>query len=159
MIHFSLFQISPYFLTNFRLHNIFSNFTVFQQTFSVFVRHNFWWPFLVIASEFRISPLFSINRTFPARLFRENYYFLSYFWKFLLNFVKFTYFYIFFVFRFLPALKMRHLCITQCTYWTPLPQHSRPCNNTTACLLSCMSSKQKKATVMIVTNAPINLEL
>src|SRR6218665_1167235 len=30
---------------------------------------------------------------------------------------SFTYFY---VFRFPPTLTMMHLCITQCTYWTPL---------------------------------------
>jgi len=28
------------------------------------------------------------------------------------------------VFRFLPSLTMMHLCITQCTYWTPLHSHA-----------------------------------
>jgi len=41
--------------------------TFCQQKFSVFIRQNFWWPFLVIHSKFRISnPLFSLNSTFPS---------------------------------------------------------------------------------------------
>src|SRR6218665_1581168 len=51
--------------------------------------------FLVIDHKFRIPPYFPCFNTFPP-LFRENYYFR-------------------------PTLTMMHLCITQCTYWTPLP--------------------------------------
>jgi len=37
------------------------------------------------------------------------------------DFVKFTWFYILYVyFVFPPTFTMMHLCITQCTYWTPL---------------------------------------
>src|SRR6218665_1404830 len=39
------------------------------------------------------------------------------------DFVKFACFYILHtlrVFRFFPTFTMMHLCITQCTYWTPL---------------------------------------
>ena len=41
------------------------------------------------------------------------------------DFVKFTCFLHFLcVFRFAPGLTMMHLCITQCTYWTPLVESS-----------------------------------
>ena len=63
--------------------------------------------FLVIDQKF--APLFGKFFIFP------------YFFKFPPEFVKFTCFlYTFCVFRLPPTLTMMHLCITQCTYWTPL---------------------------------------
>src|SRR6218665_2191228 len=63
-------------------------------------------------------PSLPLSVHFP--LFRENYYF-----PLLLKipplFKKFTCFLLtFFVFCVPSTLTMMHLCITQCTYWTPL---------------------------------------
>ena len=72
--------------------------------------------FLVVDYKFLISPLFSLFHY----QFRENYYF-----PLLLQIspcfpgicVFFTYF---MCISFPPTLTMMHLCITHCTYWTPL---------------------------------------
>src|SRR6218665_3855246 len=70
-------------------------------------------------SSTKISDLFSLHCNF-----RENYCFY-YFCKFQSDFVIFTCFlHTFCVFRFPPTLTMMHICITQCTYWTPLPHLS-----------------------------------
>src|SRR6218665_2092840 len=72
-------------------------------------------PFLVIDHKFGISPLFSLFQ-YISPLFRENLSFTLLFQISPPDFVQFTCFYIlYYVFRF-PL----HLCITQCTYWTPL---------------------------------------
>ena len=65
-------------------------------------------------------PIFPVQVHFP--LFRENYYFSPTFDKFSPSVLdKFTCsLHTLRVFRFPPALTMMHLCITQCTYWTPL---------------------------------------
>src|SRR6218665_3582228 len=65
-------------------------------------------------------PIFSLFQHISF-LFRENYYF-PYFSKFPPLFYKNSLaFYILSVcFVSLPTLTMMHLCITQCTYWTPL---------------------------------------
>src|SRR6218665_196861 len=80
---------------------------------------------LVIDHKFRISsPIFAVSVHFP--LFRENYYFPPT----LTNFPplhKFTCFlHTLRVFRFPPTFTMMHLCINQCTYWTPRTRDNRP---------------------------------
>ena len=61
-----LFQISPpYFRQIFRHCGKFSKFYLIQKNFLIFIRQNFWWPFLVIDHKFRISPYFSCFSTFP----------------------------------------------------------------------------------------------
>jgi len=120
----SLFQISPYFQKIFKLRGKFSKFDLFPTNFSIFILQNFWSIFLVIDHKFRISPLFSLFRYIHSPLLRENYYFplLS---KIPLCFrqihLLYTYLHTLCVFRFPPTLAMMHLCISQCTYWTPLP--------------------------------------
>src|SRR6218665_2593379 len=122
MMHFPLFQISPLFSKNFQtLWNI-SKMLPFPEKFLDFHLPKFLMTFcLVIEHKFRISPCFPCFGTFPP-LFRENYYFPPTFKNVLPVFEKFTCFlHILCVFRFPPTLTMMHLCITQCTYWTPLP--------------------------------------
>ena len=119
----SLFKISPYFRKIFRLCGKFSKFYLFPKNFSIFIRQNknFWWPFfLVIDHKFiRIPPYFSCLSTFPP-LFRKNYY-LPLFWKIPPCFRKIHLLFTYFVYFVPPStLTMMHLCITQCTYWTPL---------------------------------------
>src|SRR6218665_2851000 len=75
--------------------------------------------FLVIDHKFLISPLFSLFRCISP-LFRENYSF-----PLLLQISppvlgKFTCFLHTLRVFFPSTLTMMHLCITQCTYWTPL---------------------------------------
>src|SRR6218665_3459646 len=65
-----------------------------------------------------ISPYFRCFSAFP--LFRENYSSPFYFFKFHPDFVKLTCFYMPHVLFVSLCLTMMHLCITQCTYWTPL---------------------------------------
>ena len=103
MMHFPPVSDSPHFWKIFRLYQKFSKFYLFPKNFSILIRQNFWWPFLVIDHKFRISPFFfPVSIHFP--LFRLNYYSPPY-----LMCISFP-----------SALTMMHLCITQCTYWTPL---------------------------------------
>src|SRR6218665_4142843 len=73
-------------------------------------------------------PIFAVSIHFPS--VSRKLFFPPYFYKFPPCFrqihLLFTYFTcIFFLHTlrvfFLPTLTMMHLCITQCTYWTPLP--------------------------------------
>src|SRR6218665_1543020 len=76
--------------------------------------------FLVIHHKFRISPLFSLFQ-YISPLFREFFYFPPTLTNFPSVFEKFTCFlHTLCVFCFPPTLTMIHVCITQCTYWTPL---------------------------------------
>src|SRR6218665_2652107 len=85
--------------------------------------------FLVIDSELVISPLI-FEKTVDFPLFRQKRYISPYFGKiymfypiFLispLDFIQFTCFCLLYVFFASPNLTMMHLCIIQCTYWTPL---------------------------------------
>jgi len=123
MMHFPpLFQISPYFRKNFELWRNLSKFYFFPKNFFIFIRRNFWWPFLlVIDHKFRIFPLFSLFPTltnFPSVLDKLTC---------CLHTLP--------VFRFPPTLTMMHLCITQCTYWTPLLQ----CFNTLTTVYAIVS--------------------
>ena len=77
MMHFPpCFRFPPLFSENFQTLRKF--FTIFTN-FLIFIRRNFWWPFLVINHKFRL-PLFSLFQYISA-LFRENYHFPPYFEK------------------------------------------------------------------------------
>src|SRR6218665_2744427 len=75
--------------------------------------------FLVIDHKFRISPYFRCFSTFPpclAKIILSPPTLTNF--SPVLN--KFTYFLHTLRVFFPPTLTMMHLCITQCTYWTPL---------------------------------------
>ena len=118
-MHFPLFQISPPIFE--KISDFLENFTNF--TFS---RKNF--PFssakiLVIDHKlFWISPYFACFSTFPPD--SRKFIISPYFSKFPPCFPKIPqFFYILYVYLPPPTLTMMHLCITQCTYWTPLLLH------------------------------------
>ena len=102
----------------FRLRGKFSKFYLFPETFFDFhppkISDDL---FLVINHKF--PPIFAISIHFP--LFRQNYSFPLFkisspaFGKFTCLYIGLLYF------SFPPTFTMMHLCITQCTYWTPLP--------------------------------------
>src|SRR6218665_600409 len=118
MMHFPLFQISPYFQKIFRLCGKFSKFYLSRKISRFSSAKISDDPFLVKIHKFRIPPVFPVSVHFP--LFRENYY-SPHFQKFPPVFEKFTSFlHTLCVFRFSSTLTVMHLCITQCTYWTPL---------------------------------------
>src|SRR6218665_73145 len=71
----------------------------------------------------QISNFPRVSVHFP--LFRENYHFPPYFYKVPPVLEKCTCFYIFYVYFVSPTLTMMHLCITQCTYWTPLVRRKK----------------------------------
>src|SRR6218665_959612 len=75
---------------------------------------------LVVDHKLRISSLFSLFQ-YISPLFCKNYYFPPTLKNFPLVFQKFTCFFTYFMCISLPpTLTMMHLCITQCTYCTPL---------------------------------------
>src|SRR6218665_2218434 len=91
MMHFPpMFQISHPIFEKFSDSGKFSQFYLFPKNFLIFICRNFLLLFFPLLLQ--ISPLFYTNS--PA-------------------------FYILCVY-FPPTLTMMHLCITQCTYWTPL---------------------------------------
>src|SRR6218665_1996298 len=98
-----------------------SDFTPISEKFSDFLNFFTILPFpvfLVIDHKFRISPYFRCFSTFPpcfAKIFLSPYF--SKFSRPVLG--KFTCF-LHTLRVFPPTLTMMHLCITQCTYWTPL---------------------------------------
>ena len=114
---FSLcFRFSPYFQKNFRLWGKFSQFYLFPTNFLIFICQKFLMTFLVIDHKFRISPYFPCFSTLPPCFAK---FFISPTFKSFPH--KFTCFlHTLRVFRFPPTLTMMHLCITQCTHWTPL---------------------------------------
>src|SRR6218665_3879216 len=64
-------------------------------------------------------PIFAFSFHFP--IFRKHFHFPRTFANFPLISVKFAFFCLLYVFFVSPStLTMMHLCITQCTYWTPL---------------------------------------
>jgi len=118
-MHFPLFQISPYFQKYFRLCGQFSKFYFFPKNFSIFIRQNFWWSFLAIDHKFRISPpTFPVSVHFPFAKIIICPFFNKFVPLFSKNSPAFYILYVYFVSS--PTLTMMHLCITQCTYWTPL---------------------------------------
>ena len=113
---------------NFWLCGKFSQFYLFPKNCSIFIRQNFWRPFflLVIDHKFRfppyfwIFPLFSLFPPVSEKLLFSLPTFTnspSCFRKIHVFFTCFT------CISFPPTLTMMHLCITQCTCWTPL-RHS-----------------------------------
>ena len=121
-----LFQISPLFHKN--VWTFWKIFTILPfpekfLDFLTFICQNFWWPFfvfLVIDHKFRISPLFSLLQYISPPPVSRKLFFPPYFYKFPpLFYANSPAFYILYVY-FPPTLTMMHLCITQCTYWTPL---------------------------------------
>src|SRR6218665_3197702 len=106
----------------FRLCGKYFQFYLFLKNFLIFIQKisDDLLFFLVINHKFRIFPLFSLFQ-YISPLFSENYYFPPTFKNFPPVLEIFTCFsHTLCVFRFPPALTMMHLCITQCTYWTPL---------------------------------------
>jgi len=90
---------------------LFSEYFIHPQKFLV--------TYLVIDSEFfNFLPIFA--KSYISPYFGKNYY-CPPFIDFLLHFVQFTCLLpTFRAFRFPYSLTMMHLCIIQCTYWTPL---------------------------------------
>src|SRR6218665_4034523 len=118
----------------------------FSQTFLDFHPSKFLTPFFSHSPQFRISPYFPVSIHFP---YFRNFFFSPYFYRIPPPplFQNYTFFFIFFVFFFPPSFynippprfrksdvflhilrvfrfpttfTMMPLCITQCTYWTPL---------------------------------------
>ena len=124
MMHFPPVSDFPLFSKNFRTLTKIFKILPFPERFLDFHPPKFLMTFfLVIDHKFRISrPLFPLFQCISP-LFRENYYF-PLLWQIPpLFYTNSRAFYIgptLRVFRFPPTLTMMHLCITQCTYWTPL---------------------------------------
>src|SRR6218665_2139041 len=96
MMHFPLFWI-PLFSEYFRVWEKFSNFSLKMYFSSTKISYDLLRP---LTRNFELPPYF-LN--FPS------------------DSVKCTRFFTYFTcFSFTPSLTMMHLCITQCTYWTPL---------------------------------------
>ena len=104
-----LLQISPYFRKMFRVWENFSQFNLFPK--NVFIDHKFR-IFSLLFSVFQcLSPCFAkiiisplLWQIFPS-FFRQFHLLFTYFTC--ISFSPYT-------------LTVMHLCITQCTYWTPL---------------------------------------
>jgi len=96
-----------------------SDFPPISEKISIFICQHFWWPSLVIDYKFWISPLFSMFQ-YISPLFRVNYY-CPLLFQISPCFRKIYVFFVLCVFVSPLSLTVMHLCITQCTYWTPLP--------------------------------------
>src|SRR6218665_2023109 len=121
MMHFTPVSDFPLFSKNFQtLRKIFT-ILPFPKKFLDFHPPKFLMTFFNHRPQIsNFPPIFAVSVHFP--LFRENYYFPPYFDKFPPVLGKFTCFlHILRAFRVPPTLTLMHLCITQCTYWTPLP--------------------------------------
>ena len=99
-----------------------SDFPLFSTNFKTLWKISKMLPFPEKTYDFHTPKflIFHILVHFP--LFRENRYFPPVFEKFT------CFLHALCVFRFHPTLTMMHLCITQCTYWTPLCTESRLCS-------------------------------
>src|SRR6218665_1505308 len=118
MMHSPCFRFPPLFSRNFQTLKKIFKIVPFPEKFLDFHPPKFLTTFfLVINRKFRISPLFPLFQ-----------YISPYFAKIIISpptltnfppcFRQFHIFYVYFVSP--PTLTMMHLCITQCTYWTPL---------------------------------------
>ena len=108
------------FRKNFRFFGKFIKFDLFPKKFPIFIRQNFWWPFFSHRPQILNSPpILPVLVHFLSDW--RKLLFPPYFHKFPPLFSENSpAFYILCVY-FLPlTLTMMHLCITQCTYWTPL---------------------------------------
>src|SRR6218665_2490655 len=124
MMHFpSLFQISPYFRKIFRFRGKFAKFFLFPEKFFDFHPPKFLMTFFSHPPEILKFPsVFLVSVHFPP-VFQQLLFSPLTFKNFPRCFRKITCFLhtcTFCVFRFPPTLTMMHLCITQCTYWTPV---------------------------------------
>ena len=117
MMHFPLFQISPYFRKIFRLWGKFSQFEKFLH----FHPPKFLMTFFSHRPQIsNFAPIFPVSVHVPpcfAKIIISPPI-LTYFPDVLDTFTCFLH--TLRVFRFPPTLTMMHLCIIQCTYWTPL---------------------------------------
>ena len=118
MMHCPVWDLPPISEKCFGLRGKFSQFDLFQENFSIFNHQTFWRPFFLklLMKTLEFPPIFPVsiysppilrNSSFPtfpiSHWFRKIYVFLHSL-----------------CFSFPPTLTMMHLCITQCTYWTPL---------------------------------------
>src|SRR6218665_4146450 len=117
MIHFSSVSDFPLFSKNWKNFSI----LLFPEKILYFHPPKFLMIFFCHQPQiFKFPPYFLCFSTFAPR-FHENYYFPPLPFKIPLCFTKLDLLlHTFCVFRFPPTLTMMHLCITQCTYWTPL---------------------------------------
>src|SRR6218665_3086097 len=124
MMHFPPVADFPLFSKKFRtLRNILT-ILPFPDKFLYFHSPKFLTTFFDHRPQISISPLFFLFQYISA-LFRENYYVPPTLTKLPPVLHKFTCFlHTLRVFRFPPTLTMMHLCITQCTYWTPLSKYT-----------------------------------
>src|SRR6218665_1811252 len=116
MIHFPLFQIFPPSISENLLDSVenFPNFTFSQRIFRFSTAK-------IYDDLFYFSPIFAVSVHFLH--YFGKIIISPYFFKVSPDFVKFTCFLhtLFFV---SPTFTLMHLCITQCTYWTPMDRHS-----------------------------------
>src|SRR6218665_3852964 len=114
MMHFPPVSDFLLFLTNFQtLWKIFKMLPFPEKLFD-FHPQTFLMTFFSNRPQISNSPLFSLFQYISPSFAGKDYYFP-------LLFEKFTYFlHTLCAFRFPSTLTMMHLCITQCTYWTPL---------------------------------------
>src|SRR6218665_2959367 len=123
MMHFPPVSNFPLFLKNFRTFEKIVTILPFPETFLDFHPPKFLMTFfLVIDHKFRLPPIFAVSVHFPS--VSRKLFFPPYFYKFPLVLGKFTCFLHTLRVFFPPTLTMMHLCITQCTYWTPLKRTS-----------------------------------
>jgi len=120
MMHFPPVSDFPLCLRKiFRLSEFFLQYYLFQKNFFTFIRQNFWWPFFQSSTtNFEFPPFLLFQYISP--LFRENYSFPLLLQIFPPCFRQIHLLFAYFTCIFPPTLTMMHLCITQCTYWTPL---------------------------------------
>src|SRR6218665_2966655 len=116
MMHFpTCFRFSSLLSENFRTLRKISPILLFPEKFLAEISDDL---FLSSTTNFEFPPIFAVSVHFP--LFRENYYSpltltnSPCFRQIHLLFTYFTFI------SFAPTLTMMHLCITQCTYLTPL---------------------------------------
>src|SRR6218665_1248303 len=118
MMHFQMFQIFPLFSKNIKILWEISYILSFPEKISDFHSPKFLMTFFSSTTNFKFPPYFASFTTFSP-LISKNSYFHPTFTHFPPVFGKFTSFLHTFCVHF-PPLAMMHLCITQCTYWTPL---------------------------------------
>src|SRR6218665_1110384 len=128
-MHFPLFPIPPFPKNVSDSVENFPNFTFSTKILrlsSAKISDNF---FLSSTTNSEFPPIYIFSLFQYISTISQKLLFSPYFSKFLSRFcriyVLFTYF---ICFSFLPSLTMMHLCITQCTYWTPLGKRNKKNN-------------------------------
>src|SRR6218665_866857 len=116
MMHFFLFQISPFFRKFFDIPWRIFPILAFSEIIFDFHPPKFLMTFYY---KFSIPPIFPVSLHFPPI---SQKLLFPYFKKCSLCFRKmYVFLHTLYVFRIPPILTLMHLCIIQCTYWTPLP--------------------------------------